>query len=198
MAGYGDVDAIIMASGFSRRFGNTDKLLYHIKGKPLAAYTLELMCDMPELKTVFFVCASDETAKLAANYPVRIIRNERPGRGQCESIRLGVSASAAKHYLFLPCDQPFLDKTTVLSIIALREPGCIVVPTHKGAPGMPTLFSSAFRTELLALRDGQNARIIRDSHPAALRTISIESPKPLYDIDSEEDLKRFINAPDIN
>lgn len=196
MSGQGTVDAILMASGFSRRFGEPDKLLYPFRGKPLAAHALELVCAMPEFVRILFVCASPEVTALAEGLPVRVIHNANPGRGQCESIRLGVEVSCAEHYLFVPCDQPLLDAETVRAVLARRAQGRIVVPAYDGKPGTPALFSAAFRAELLALADGENARSIKRAHPQAVLEVPLPSPLPLRDIDTLQDLEQLLKPLD--
>jgi molybdenum cofactor cytidylyltransferase len=72
------VDAILMASGFSRRFGEENKLLVPFRGKPLAAYTLDLVMGLRYaggaaggeagpacFGTVFFVAADPAVIALA-------------------------------------------------------------------------------------------------------------------------------------
>jgi CTP:molybdopterin cytidylyltransferase MocA len=47
------INAILMASGFSRRFGSANKLLATFRGKPLARHTLELACALDVFNRVF-------------------------------------------------------------------------------------------------------------------------------------------------
>lgn len=183
------VDAILMASGFSTRFGQ-NKLLAPFQGRALAAHTLELACGCAEFGNVWLVCASPQVAALAAGTRAHVLHNSVPGRGACESIRLGVQASHAQHYMFFTCDQPLLDTRTLHSLLACRAPGRIVVPQHQGQPGSPAIFSASFRPELLNLRDGENARSIKLQNPAALYYVPVHSPWPLFDIDTPEDLAR--------
>jgi CTP:molybdopterin cytidylyltransferase MocA len=182
------IDAILMASGFSRRFGSGNKLLQPVGGKPLALRALELVCGLP-FQTVHFVAADADVLRLGEGFPVRIHRNANPERGQCESVRLGTLASSAEHYIFFACDQPFLDAETVLSICGKAAPGKIVFPVYGGKPGSPNLFSKAFREELLALKDGENARAIKSRHPGALIRVPAAGGRALADIDTYEDLK---------
>ncbi len=182
------VDAILLASGFSRRFGGQNKLLAPFCGKPLAQYALELFSRIGEIGTVFFVTAHDELAPLAAAFSAVVIHNGNPQRGQAESVRLGVRASDAEHYLFVPCDQPLLDEATVRAILAPRAYGKIVAPMYAGSQKSPTLFSAAFRAELLALGDGQPPRAVRERHPASVVTVDMPDPLPLSDIDEPKDL----------
>jgi len=183
-----NIDAILMASGFSRRFGAENKLLQKVGGVPLARRTLELACSIP-FGAVHFVAADAEVLRLADGLPVRTHRNERPDRGQCESVRLGALNSDADYYIFFPCDQPFLDAATVLALCEHAEPGKIVFPTHEGRPASPNLFSKAFRDDLLSLGDGENARVIKNRNPDALVRVPVADGRTLTDIDTLEDLK---------
>ena len=184
--------AILMASGFSKRFGGQNKLLVPFRGKPLARYTLELVDAFEFSGGIYFVTSSDDAAALAADLPrVRVVKNTAPEKGQRESVRLGVEAADAACYLFFPCDMPFLDRDTVQRILDERRPGCIVEPRYRGKPGNPGLFSAAFREELLSLAEGESPRIIKARHPQALLAVEVSNPLALEDIDDEETLKRF-------
>jgi molybdenum cofactor cytidylyltransferase len=200
-----------MASGFSRRFGKENKLLVPFRGKPLVRYTLDLVMalnnagapdpDADRFGQVFFVAADPAVIALAeafrtetrnsAGPSLGIIRNAAPGRGQRESIRLGVSASEAVYYLFFPCDQPLLDGGTVRRLLAARREGCIVQPAFRGKPGNPVLFSAAFREELLSLGPGEHPRDIKNRHPEALVTLELAGGEALFDIDDPETLKHL-------
>jgi molybdenum cofactor cytidylyltransferase len=191
----GPVAAILLASGFSKRFGGKNKLLIPFHGKALALYALELAAGMDFSGGIFLVAASDEVAALAANLnAVRVIKNTAPEKGIRESIRLGVEAAheSAAHFLFFHCDQPFLDAATVQSILDARKPGLIVEPRYRGRPGNPCLFSAFFREELLSLGGGETPCLIKTRHPEALRGVEVSSPLALEDVDDEETLKRLL------
>ena len=182
-------DAILMASGFSRRFGNENKLLLPFAGQPLALYTLRLVCGMPQFGRVFFVCAHPSVAALANGYPLTILHNAHPQLGQRESIRLGTMASSANFYVFFTCDQPLLNEATVNAVLARSAPGKITFPRHAGSPASPASFSSTFRAELLSLHEGQHARDIKKAHPHALVPVDIDDALPLMDADTPEALE---------
>lgn len=185
----GTVDVILLASGFSRRFGGGNKLLRTFRGKTLIARALELACSLPYGGRVILVHAAAETAEAAGGFPVLSIRNQRPERGMSESVRLGVEASAAGQYLFMPCDQPLLDAAAVDAVVSRRAPGRIVVPRHAGSPGNPVLFSADFREELLTLPDGDSPRLLKKRHADSVLHVDIDNPLPLRDVDTEEDLR---------
>jgi molybdenum cofactor cytidylyltransferase len=214
MSGSGRVCAILLASGFSKRFGEKNKLLAPFRGKALARHTLDLVCGLGCFRRIFFVAAGDAVCDLARGLPLTPVRNEHPERGQAESIRLGLEAAsgdgeisrgsdtvpvrdeapggAADYYMFFPCDQPLLDGETVRRILEARRPGAIVRPHCQGEPGNPVLFSAAFREELLNLAKGEHGRDIISRHPESLIPVEIPpSPpglSPLMDMDDPETL----------
>ncbi|MDR0629631.1 MAG: nucleotidyltransferase family protein [Treponema sp.] len=191
-----EVDAILLAAGFSRRFGTANKLLVPFRGKPLARHTLDLVSSLGSFRRIFFITAATPVQALAEGLPVRVIQNDKPEQGQRESIRLGVSASQGAYYMFFPCDQPLLEADTVRSLLDLRRPGCIVQPACNGIPSTPTLFSATFREELLSLAPGAHPRDIKRRYPEAVITGILTDASSLRDIDDPEMLKLLMYSPD--
>jgi molybdenum cofactor cytidylyltransferase len=187
------VFAILMASGFSRRFGDENKLLAPFRGKALARHTLDLACGMRCFSGIFFAAADDRVAALAEGLPVTVIRNAAPEKGQRESVRLGVEAAGtdADYYLFFPCDQPLLDDDTVRLVLEARQKGRIVEPRFRGRPGNPCLFSAAFRQELLSLGEGEHPRNIKARHPGAVIAVEAADTAVLADIDEQSCLEQL-------
>jgi molybdenum cofactor cytidylyltransferase len=196
------VAAILMASGFSRRFGEKNKLLEPFGGKPLARYTLELVTGLAVSFAggIFFVVSDEQTAALAEGLAgPELIRNGAPEKGQRESIRLGLEAagrfSDSAYYMFFPCDQPFLDAGTARLILEARRPGRIVQPRCLDEPGSPVVFCRSFRDELLNLGQGEHGRDIIRKHPDRLIKVEIPcrpgAPSPLTDIDDPEAFLRL-------
>ena len=191
-----NVAAILLASGFSKRFGEQNKLLVPFRGKALARHTLELTAGLDFSGGIFFVTASDDVTALASDLcKIKVIRNTSPEKGRRESVRLGVEAAGtdAGYYLFFTCDQPFLDSETVQSILDARQPGCIVEPRYQGRPGNPCLFSSSFREELLSLVENETPRLIKKRHPEAIIGVEVRDALVLEDIDDEAALERLID-----
>ena len=184
------VDAVIMASGVSRRFGGENKLLAGFRGKPLARITLELAVGSGLFNRIFFVAASAEVAALAEGLPVTFIRNSQSDLGQSESIRLGAAASRADHVIFLSCDQPLLDRATLECITGARKEGFIVEPAANGEACGPCVFSRVFRDELCALPAGGTGRDVKKRHRARVITVEIKEPERLLDADSPEALEK--------
>ena len=192
------VAAILLASGFSERFGERNKLLVPFRGKPLARYTIDLAVKFGFSGGIFFIASLDEVASLAVNLSmVTVIKNNSPEKGLRESVALGVEAASrrgASYYLFFPCDMPLLDVATVQRILDERKKGCIVEPRFRKRPGNPCLFSADFKSELLSLGEDEAPWLIKASHPELVRLVEITNPLILEDIDDEETLQWIENT----
>ena len=195
--------AILMASGFSRRFQGQNKLLAPFCGKPLARHTLELVCGTGCFKRVFLVYADEAVAALADGLDLTAVYNREPEKGQGESARLGLMAAVKAacadqadnagqdYYMFFPCDQPLLDQDTVRLLLDAARPGRIIEPACPGGNHSPNLFSASFLDELLALKQGEHPRLLKARHPRAVITVEIADPAVLADIDTLEDLENL-------
>jgi len=191
--------AILMAAGFSRRFGGQNKLLAPFRGKPLARHTLELVCGMGCFEKIIFVYADEAVAALADGLDVTAVYNPAPEKGQGESARLGLTAAAqiaavtggAEYYMFFPCDQPLLNADTVKLLLDAARPGCIVEPANPGGNRSPSVFCASFRDELLALKQGEHPRLLKERHKPSLIMVETVDPSLLVDIDTFEDMERL-------
>jgi molybdenum cofactor cytidylyltransferase len=197
--------AILMAAGFSRRFGNGNKLLAPFRGKPFARHTLELVCGMGCFEKVFFVYNDEAVAALADGFEVTAVYNPAPEKGQGESARIGLTAAIESdshqspvtsplYYMFFPCDQPLLDQDTVRLLLDAARPGCITEPVCSGGNHSPSLFSASFLDELLALKQGEHPKLLKARHPQAVITVEIANPSLLADVDTLEDLELLENT----
>lgn len=179
-------DAILMASGFSKRFAGENKLLKLFKGKPLVWHTLSLVCGMNCFTKIWFVYHHQEVGEVAKEFPVQAVYNPQAALGACESIRLGVEASSAEQYLFLTCDQPLLTADVIAALLASAAPGAFVQPAYEGRPGNPVLFSAVYREELMRLAPRQRGRAVMERHQQNIITVPIASPWALEDADTPE------------
>jgi molybdenum cofactor cytidylyltransferase len=187
----GEACAVLMASGFSRRFGAKDKLLCLFRGKPLVSYTLELACGIPEFSDVVLVTGSDEVAALASRTRARIVRNRAPERDMCESIKLGVAASRAAYFCFFPCDQPLMEAYVVLALLERAAPGVIVEPVSGGLPMSPSVFSDSFRDELVSIPEGNGGSYVKKRNKDAVISVNFDDKRIFTDVDTLSELKRL-------
>jgi len=170
-----------------------DKLLLLYKGKSLLQLAVDLLSGLPVYERILVTTrARLDTVVLPDD--VRVVINPRPESGQSGSIRLGVSAALGQWYFFMAADQPGLVAGDLLPLLGCAGCGkdAIVYPVVNGCPCSPTLFSSSFRAELLALSGDVGGRSVRDAHPEACIAVEPERPGNFLDIDNMEDYMRLM------
>ena len=89
-------------------------------------------------------------------------------------------------------DMPLLKKETVLRILAesKRSGKLIVFPVYDKKKGFPTLIKKeAFKFFDDLFGDEGFKKVIRE-HPEICKSVSVDDPGCIFDIDTPEDLKR--------
>jgi molybdenum cofactor cytidylyltransferase len=187
------IDAVVLASGLSRRMG-TNKLLL-----PLGKSTLfeHVLTSFPfELfDRVIVVAADAEVIEIAGRYPVRICCNTEPEKGKSHSIRLGLAATNADTpVMFTVADQPLLSSTTIRKLVYhfSGEHGKIVMPEVNGTPANPVIFPADLRGELENLQGDKGGRLVITQHPERVSTVYCSSPEEFYDIDTPESYQQLM------
>ena len=114
------VGCVIMASGLARRFGS-NKLLADFGGRPLLCRALDAT-NTPQLAARIVVTRSAEVEALCKAEGVPCLVHALPGRN--DTVRLGLDALLAARpdlagCMFLPGDQPLLQRETVESMVGI-------------------------------------------------------------------------------
>ena len=116
------VGCVIMASGLARRFGS-NKLLADFGGRPLLCRALEVTAT-PALAARVVVTRSAEVKALCDAQAVPCLLHSLPGRN--DTVRLGLEALLEQcpglaGCIFLPGDQPLLQRETLESLLLPRH-----------------------------------------------------------------------------
>jgi xanthine dehydrogenase accessory factor len=183
------VSAIVMASGYGKRFHNSNKLLLKYKGDALITNTLKIINDL-NFASKIIVYRDMDILKLVKSYNFKNVHNSRAFLGQSESVKLGVLASKSPlGYMFFPGDQPSLDKETVLLLLESfnKNPDKIIIPCFYSKRGSPVIFPSKFRESLLALTGDIGGREIIKNFPKDVLEVQIREESVLMDIDTVND-----------
>jgi molybdenum cofactor cytidylyltransferase len=138
------VAGLILAAGSARRFGGA-KLLAPLRGRPLAAYALDVAGRaraaglLSDLRVV--VAPDDEVlATLARGAGAGTVVNQTPDRGLSSSLRCGLGALGdAGAALVLLADQPLvrLDVLAVLVAAWHERLGVLIRPRYADSPTEP-------------------------------------------------------------
>lgn len=185
---------ILLAAGFSRRFGEQDKLLHPLaNGAPIAVTAGKaLITALPDVIAV--VRAENQPLQVAlTTLGYKICTCEATAPDMADSLRLGIQAAQAAFpnaagFVIALADMPFIQSQTILHVAAQLAQSAIVQPTFHGQRGHPVGFSSRFASELLAIKGDQGAREVLRAHPEAVRLLACEDEGILRDIDTQADL----------
>lgn len=195
------VTAIVLASGFSKRF-NGNKLLTFYQGKPLVMHIIDKV-----LKQSFYemivVSQYDEVLNLVEESTVsrgaiKTIKNNHPEAGVSRSIRLGIKASeSCDAYMFFVGDAPLIKEDTIRKMIKMyetleRREEAILCPYYKGERGNPVIFAKAYKEELLQLKGDEGGKQIIRKHPENIVKYEVSHEKELFDIDTQQDFNHLL------
>jgi len=187
----GNVAAILLAAGKSRRMGSCKQLL-PLGGRTVIARCLEALVAGGVSEIVVVTDTGKQVAAAVQDYPVRIVVNPEEEGDMASSVRSGraVLSTATSGVIVALCDYPLVTAATIGSLLTAHaeSPDCIIIPCHQEERGHPLLFPRAILDELsdqLILRD----LVRRD--PARIRYLTVEDPGVLEDMDTPEDYRRI-------
>ncbi len=194
-SGSGLIHAVILAAGPSLRFGESNKLLFEVAGRPMLLRVVDAVKAGGVGKTVVVTGADYASiTSLLLGYGVKLVRNERWPEGMGTSLAKGVKALDRENcggILVCLGDLPFLSSRMVRRVIGVfRQQGCerIVVPKFKGRRGHPVIFPGSYGMELGKLAGDEGARSILNSERENLTEVEVHSPEIFQDIDRQSDL----------
>lgn len=194
------ITAIILASGFSKRF-NGNKLLALYEGKPMVMHIIDKVLQQ-EFYEVLVVSQYEEvlslvSSKITSRGLIKTVKNNHPEEGVSQSIHLGVQASqSCDAYMFFVGDAPLIEEETIQGMMKRYEllegkEKAILCPYYKGDRGNPVIFGKSYQEELMALKGDEGGKQIIRRYPEKVVAYEINHPKELLDIDTQEDLKRY-------
>jgi molybdenum cofactor cytidylyltransferase len=151
------VTAVVLAAGFSRRFGSAKQLFTYFD-EPLVRRAARVA---REVAPVIVVIPKDAAIREALDgLDVTIVENEERAEGMASSIRLGVGACKGD-VLLTVCDQPAVNSAHLRKLIDSQAP--IAASGYDGTIGVPALFSANYRDALLALHGDSGAKALLNS-----------------------------------
>ena len=185
------IGAIVLAAGFSSRFGSS-KLLAHLSnGKSIFQQTVE---------------------RIAEVFPARLVVTRPEMAAQLQSLAQGTSILSFEHAeqgmgatlafaaqqigdwdgcLVCLGDMPFIETSTYRRIADNITADSIVTPTFNSKMGNPAAFGKNFFTDLGALTGDSGGRKLTSIYPQAVRELQVSDPGILQDIDTQEELALY-------
>ncbi len=193
-----DLAIIILAAGSSSRLGQS-KQLFVINGQPLLLKSIDAAIESGVKRVVVVLGANDfEHRQLIEKLPIEIIPNPTWQKGMGNSLKAGLSHLLKMDHkidgvITMVCDQPMITSTHLKKLIEEFEQTkkSIVASFYSGAPGVPALFEKSLFEKMLSINDEYGAKKIINQYPDLVTTIDF--PKGAIDIDTQEDVKRFLS-----
>ncbi|NNE57350.1 MAG: nucleotidyltransferase family protein [Hellea sp.] len=181
---------LVLASGLSRRFGDGDKLMQNLGGKPLLAHCLIAASEIFAPEHRFIVVPNpDPRSELASQFEFSLIDNPEPETGQGRSLAIGVQALLAQNYhsvCVLLADMPFISPEFIQGFIDQSENFDIGFSQVRGRAQPPAIFKATAFEPLTGLSGDQGARALDLS---AFSIAQIPLPEEMArDIDIPDDI----------
>jgi len=193
--------AIILAGGFSKRFGR-DKGLIELAGKPLITHVLDRVSKVVN-ETLIVVSSEDQRDAFTtlARSKTKVVTDKYSLRSPVVGALTGFEKALGEYSLLLPCDTPFVSKEISSLLLDLcvgrsavipRWPNRYIEPLHAAYHTKSALNASetAYKEKKLDLRSMiANLRGVRYVSTLVLQQID---PKLMtfFNVNTPEDLKK--------
>jgi len=187
---------ILLAAGFSRRFGPSNKLLQPMAdSRPIALASAENL--MQAIPTCVAVVRPENTslAALLQQAGLTVFACKENEQEMADSlsaaIRFSANFEAANHgFVIALADMPYIQPATISMVANRVSNDSIIIPTYHGQRGHPVGFAARYRSELENLQGDEGARAIVKRYADAVCLLPCEDAGILADIDTPADLKR--------
>lgn len=181
---------ILLAAGFSRRFGG-DKTLLPLPGDGECMAVRAALHLMEAVdRTLVVLRPEQETLRSRLqDIGAAIIECPSAEHGMGESIANGVAhALDAAGWIIALADMPWIMPATIRSVAnALADGAAMAAPAFQGRRGHPVGFSQIYRETLIGLSGDMGARSVLQSHAGRLRLIPCEDAGVLVDVDTPDE-----------
>ena len=186
---------ILLAAGFSRRFGTEDKLLQLLPdGRPIALASAEHLIQAIPNSIAVLRAENKALAKLILNTQFDLIFCKENEREMADSLTAAIRYSAKfksadDGYIIALADMPYIKPETIRAVASKVADGAsIVIPTYQNQRGHPVGFSAKFRHELESLQGDEGARSIIKRYADDVYLLPTDDAGILADIDTPADL----------
>ena len=187
------VKALVLAAGSSKRFGSRKLIAKLPGGETVLRRTLNrIKLALPNVTVISSIELYSSISLSDSLSEIEIFADSHKGMGASLShgIKLSQKSNAC---LVCLADMPFIQTSTYREIASKLTKNNIVVPVYKGKQGNPVGFGERFFRELASLSGDKGGRTLIDKYSDSTSYINVDDPTILYDIDTPEDLEKYIN-----
>ena len=192
------VVALIMAAGYSRRYGEADKRQERLAdGRTLLATTVA-RTEQAFSQVRVAIREEDDAFQLGLAASTPLIRLRQAHLGLGASLAEAVAAlggdcrlNDSEAVAVLLGDMPRIHPATLRALQQQATRDTIWRPRYGEQPGHPVLFGRAFWPELEHLRGETGAKPLIQRHPSHYHTHDVDDAGTLFDIDTPDALACF-------
>lgn len=179
--------AVLLAAGFSRRFGSDKRRHVLADGTPLLVASLRLYA-AAFAEVLVVLRPEDDALAATAAAEARVILAPDADLGMGHSLARGAAAAAGWDYLFVAlADMAWVRPATLAALRQTMERSTgdrVVQPWYGGTPGHPVGFAGRHQAALTELHGDQGARsVVRAAGDAVIR-LDVDDPGILEDLDT--------------
>ncbi len=187
----GDVVAILLAAGQSRRMGAFKPLLPFGKTKVIHSCLNNLRAGgVADVVVVAGHRAAELKASLVAVESIHFIVNPDSQSEMSASIACGVRAlpATARAVLIALTDQPAIPPSLIENILSAWRAGSkLIIPEYNERGGHPVLVDLEFREQLLTLDPQRGLKAFFDAHKNQVQRLKVDSSYIARDMDTWDD-----------
>ena len=130
--------AVVLAGGFSTRFGDVDKAVADVAGEPMIRRVVATVA--PLVDDIVVNVRTDqrrsiETALADLDVQYRFAFDDVPDRGPLAGMVVGLERSTAEYTLVIACDMPFVEREFVETLFERANGKEAAIPVERGEDG---------------------------------------------------------------
>lgn len=194
--------SIIPAAGHSRRMGQP-KLLLDLGGHSVLARLLTTLNTIEEIEAVCLVVRRDDLAlaEEAARGGATVLQPEHDPPEMRDSVEFALaeierrfSPQSDDAWMLIPADHPLIEPDTLRQIVDAwnSRSADVLIPTHQGKGGHPTLFRWSTADRINSIPADQGINHLLHGQAFKVERIEFDAPELLIDLDTPEDYERAV------
>jgi molybdenum cofactor cytidylyltransferase len=193
----GEIWAVILAAGESKRMGSP-KMLLPFNGSTMLECVIANVSKSDVDKIIVVLGAEKEALiQLADKLHIEFCYNEKYKEGMLSSVQCGFKnlPFGCKASLVFQGDQPLITSDTINSVINayLSSGKGIIIPVYKNKHGHPILIDMKYRNDIDKLSADKGLRSLRYKFPADVLEVDTDESGILRDFDTYDQYTKGIN-----